>query len=89
MASSSMPTPAELEKWRNQNLFGNFQRHLSAIRSMYNSTEHLDIQAAVDQIPSMLLTNMCTLACLIGMGYGDPDIRAKVIAKMVETRLAS
>lgn len=89
MRGADMPSYADLELWRNQNLHGEYIRLLKAVERLYVSIEHLDVIAAVDQTPNMLINRMCTLACLIGMGYGDPDIRAKIIAKAVEMRLAS
>ena len=60
-----------------------------AIYSLYTSLLHPDIQVAVDQTPVILMSRSITLACLISMGRAEQSVRDKVIAKMVELRLAS
>jgi hypothetical protein len=83
-----MPSYAELAAYRDRNP-EEWDRYWAAAGALYRSLEHADIQAAVDNTPNMLASKLATFAALIGLGYGDPAIHAKVVAKLVEMRLAS
>lgn len=81
-----MPSYAELEDYRIKHN-EEWRRYWFAVNRLYYSTGHLEIQAAVDQTPIMLIDRSVTFAALIGLGFGEPAIRAKVIAEMVAQRL--
>ena len=81
---------ADLEHYRNRHL-QEVVRWRRAISAVYSSTSPnaAVIHAAVDQTPRAVIDSITTMAVLLAMNYGDEDVRAIVIAKMVEDRLAS
>lgn len=83
-----MPTMAEIAKYWDANR-EECRRYYDAVMQLYNSIDGRDIQAAVDATPAALVSKYVTFSVLIALGYGKPDIRARVIAKVVEMRLTS
>lgn len=83
-----MPSYAEVAKYWDVNR-EECRRYYGAVMQLYDSIDGLDIQAAVDATPAALVSKYVTFSVLIALGHGKPDVRARVIAKVVEMRLTS
>lgn len=83
-------TPADLAAYRDKHA-DEWKRWWEAVCACYGSTGHgsVEVQAAVDQVPVALVSKYVTYSALLGLGAGNPVVRAIVTAKMVEQRLAS